>query len=95
VLVVATEAKAAQMVAAAAAREQIAGVLKQIAQGTTKGKIFENIGGRLPLKALGLYREYTVPLGGQVGRGAARLVRGAAGEIYYVADHYATFLRIQ
>jgi ribonuclease T1 len=73
----------------------IAGVLKQIAQGTTKGKVFENFAGSLPAQASGYYREYTVPLAGQVGRGAARLVTGVGGEIYYTADHYATFTRIK
>jgi len=94
-LVIAAEARAAQAVAAASARQSIAGVVRQIAQGTTKGKVFRNFEGQLPAKAAGYYREYTVPLAGQVGRGASRLVRGAAGEIYYTADHYATFLRIQ
>jgi len=73
----------------------IAGVLKQIASGTTKGRVFENFGSGLPAQAAGYYREYTVPLAGQVGRGAARLVVGAAGEIFYTADHYGTFTRIQ
>jgi RHS repeat-associated protein len=73
----------------------IAGVLKQIAQGTTKGKAFENFAGSLPGQAAGYYREYTVPLAGQVGRGAARLVVGAGGEVFYTADHYATFTRIR
>ena len=94
-LVIAAEARASQAVAAASAGKPIARVINQIAQGATKGKVFRNFEGKLPAKAAGYYREYTVPLAGQVGRGAARLVRGAAGEIYYTADHYATFLRIQ
>ena len=76
-------------------RESIAGVLKQIASGTTKGKVFENFAGSLPSKAAGYYREFTVPLAGQSGRGASRLVTGAGGEVYYTADHYQTFTRIK
>jgi len=73
----------------------IAGVLKQIESGTTKGKVFENFAGSLPGEAAGYYREYTVPLAGQSGRGTGRLVTGAGGEVYYTADHYATFTRIK
>jgi RHS repeat-associated protein len=73
----------------------IGGVLKQIADGTTKGKDFLNTAGKLPVKAVGYYREFTVPLTGQSGRGAARLVTGLAGEVYYTADHYLTFTRIK
>ncbi len=75
--------------------KSIVGVLKQIASGTTKGKEFMNLGGSLPAQAAGYYREFTVPLEGQAGRGAARLVTGAAGEVFYTADHYATFTRIK
>jgi RHS repeat-associated protein len=73
----------------------IAGVLKQIADGTTKGKEFLNAAGQLPAKAAGYYREFTVPVAGQAGRGAARLVTGAGGEVYYTADHYTTFTKIK
>jgi RNAse (barnase) inhibitor barstar len=31
---------------------------------------------------------------GAAGRGKRRLVRGAAGELYYTADHYRSFVRI-
>jgi RHS repeat-associated protein len=80
-----------------AVREEraIAGVLKQIAAGTTKGQEFYNFTGRLPAKGAGYYREFTVPLAGQAGRGASRVITGAGGEIYYTADHYTTFTRIK
>jgi RHS repeat-associated protein len=94
-LVAAAEVRAAQMAGAAANKRAIGGVLKQIAQGTTKGKVFGNFGGDLPTKAAGYYREYTVSGAGQVGRGAARLVTGAGGEVYYTADHYVTFVRLK
>jgi len=45
--------------------------------------------------AAGYYRRYTVPLAGELGRGIARLVKGAAGEIYYTPDKYKTFIRIK
>jgi RHS repeat-associated protein len=80
----------------------VAGVLKQIAQGLTKGKEFENYaslasGGVKPLatQAAGYYREFTVPLAGQFGRGAARIVAGAGGEVYLTLDHYVTWIKIQ
>lgn len=52
---------------------------------------------RLPLKAAGYYREFTVPLSGKLGRGLARIVTGARGEIYYTAHHYdwLSFIRIK
>jgi RHS repeat-associated protein len=93
--VVSMETKAAQMTAAAGAKRAIAGVLKQIAQGTTKGKQFNNFEGKLPVRPPGYYREYTVPLAGQAGRGAARLVKGAGGEVYFTSNHYVAFVRIR
>ena len=80
---------------AAHEEKAIGGVLKQIADGTTKGQEFLNNTGNLPAKAAGYYREFTVPLAGQSGRGAARIVTGAGGEVYYTADHYLTFTRIK
>ena len=80
----------------------ISGVLKQIASGTTKGKPFENFATAasgfvepLSVKGAGYYREYTVPLAGQTGRGTARIVTGASGEIYYTIDHYVTWIKIR
>ncbi len=77
---------------AANSQRQIGGVLKQIEQGATKGKIFNNLDGRLPP---GNYREYTVP-GAGGGRGAARLVVDqATGAAYYTWNHYGSFIRIR
>jgi RHS repeat-associated protein len=80
---------------AAHEEKAIGGVLKQIADGTTKGQEFLNNTGNLPAKAAGYYREFTVPLAGQSGRGAARIVTGAGGEVFYTADHYLTFTRLK
>ena len=91
----AVETRTASIVAGAASRKNVAGVLKQIAQGTTKGKIFENREGRLPLKRSGYYREHTVPTPGLSGRQGRRLVTGERGEVYFSHDHYGTFVRIR
>lgn len=58
------------------------------------GGVFENREGRLPQMPRGYYREYTVPTPGSDDRGARRLVIGAEGEIFYTADHYDSFVRI-
>jgi ribonuclease T1 len=67
------------------------------------GATFGNFEKRLPLRARGYYREYTVPTPGARDRGARRIVagRGATGdartsdEYYYSDDHYRTFRRIR
>jgi ribonuclease T1 len=67
------------------------------------GSVFANREGRLPPRARGYYREYTVPTPGSRDRGARRIVagRGAGGdpatsnEYYYTDDHYETFRRIR
>jgi ribonuclease T1 len=67
------------------------------------GTTFGNFERRLPARARGYYREYTVPTPGARDRGARRIVagRGAAGdartsgEYYYSDDHYRTFRRIR
>lgn len=46
-------------------------------------------------EAEGHYRELTVPLAGQSGRGASRIVTGANGDAYYRSDHSSTFMRIR
>ena len=56
--------------------------------------MFGNREGLLPDQRSGYYREYTVPTPGSQDRGARRLVIGAAGEIYYTDDHYASFRRV-
>lgn len=58
------------------------------------GSIFYNRERLLPLKPNGYYREYTVVTPGEPDRGARRIVAGAGGELYYTADHYASFKRV-
>ena len=55
---------------------------------------FGNFEGLLPERPRGHYREYTVPTPGSDDRGARRIVAGAGGELYWTADHYASFERI-
>jgi ribonuclease T1 len=60
------------------------------------GSVFGNRERRLPSRARGFYREYTVTTPGASNRGARRIVCGgtkpAAPEAcYYTADHYASF----
>lgn len=56
---------------------------------------FSNAERILPRKERGYYREYTVKTPGSRDRGARRIVRGAAGELYYTDDHYQSFARIK
>lgn len=56
--------------------------------------VFFNREGRLPEKPLGYYREFTVKTPGAGDRGPRRIVRGAEGEVYYTADHYRSFERL-
>ena len=58
------------------------------------GSTFGNREKRLPLRANGYYREYTVKTPGARDRGARRIVSGRGGEFYYTADHYRSFRRI-
>ena len=58
------------------------------------GTVFGNRERRLPLKSRGYYREYTVPTPGARDRGARRIVKGDAGELYYTDDHYRSFRRV-
>lgn len=58
------------------------------------GVTFGNFEGRLPKKARGYYKEYTVPTPGTRDRGARRIIAGRNGEYYYTDDHYQTFRRI-
>ena len=55
------------------------------------GATFENREGLLPDRPEGHYREYTVARAGNQGRGPLRIVTGADGELYWSADHYASF----
>jgi ribonuclease T1 len=59
------------------------------------GKTFFNREGRLPKRAQGYYREYTVRTPGAKDRGARRIVAGNGGEFYYTEDHYRSFRRIR
>jgi ribonuclease T1 len=59
------------------------------------GAPFRNREGRLPERAGGYYREYTVKTPGARDRGARRIVAGGGGEYYYTHDHYRTFRRIR
>jgi ribonuclease T1 len=59
------------------------------------GVVFGNFEGRLPARARGYYREYTVRTPGAKDRGARRIVAGRGGELYYTEDHYQSFKRIR
>lgn len=59
------------------------------------GSIFQNRERRLPIQERGYYREYVVRTPGIRHAGPQRLVIGQAGEVYYTADHYESFLRIR
>ena len=59
------------------------------------GVVFVNFENRLPAKARGYYREYTVRTPGARDRGARRIVTGRDGELYYTDDHYQSFKRIR
>ncbi len=58
------------------------------------GSTFGNYEGLLPDHESGYYEEYTVETPGSPDRGARRIVAGAAGELYWTADHYESFERI-
>ena len=59
------------------------------------GKTFGNREKRLPLRAQGYYREYTVKTPASKDRGARRIIAGNGGEFYYTEDHYRSFSRIR
>jgi ribonuclease T1 len=58
------------------------------------GIVFENRGTPLPKRSGGYYHEYTVPTPGESDRGARRLITGRGGELFYTADHYASFVQV-
>lgn len=58
------------------------------------GATFQNRERLLPRQRSGYYREYTVVTPGESDRGPRRIVAGAGGELYYTADHYASFKRV-
>ena len=55
------------------------------------GAVFGNRERRLPQRARGYYREYTVRTPGRSDRGARRIVAGEDGDRWYTSDHYRTF----
>ena len=57
--------------------------------------VFGNFEEKLPARARGYYREYTVRTPGAKDRGARRIVAGKGGELYYTDDHYRSFRRIK
>jgi ribonuclease T1 len=59
------------------------------------GLVFGNFEEKLPVRARGYYREYTVRTPGAKDRGAWRIVAGRGGELYYTDDHYNSFRRIK
>lgn len=62
------------------------------------GTVFQNRERLLPIESTGYYREYTVPTPGSGTRGARRLVGGfeptEPEDLYYTADHYASFCHV-
>lgn len=58
------------------------------------GTVYRNREGLLPACAANYYRLYTVPTPGTTDRGDRRLVTGGAGEHYYTADRYASFVEV-
>ncbi|MBC3874763.1 ribonuclease domain-containing protein [Undibacterium flavidum] len=63
------------------------------------GSVFGNYERQLPKRARGYYHEYTVKTPYARNRGARRIITGGERqpyrELYYTADHYASFKRIQ
>ncbi|GAA3812617.1 ribonuclease domain-containing protein [Nocardioides panacisoli] len=55
------------------------------------GTTFGNYEGLLPAEPSGYYREYTVETPGSSDRGARRIISGGDGQLYWTADHYASF----
>jgi guanyl-specific ribonuclease Sa len=58
------------------------------------GAVFHNNEHALPSEPDSYYREYTVTTPGSADRGARRLIAGKNGELYYTANHYASFVRV-
>lgn len=59
------------------------------------GTVFGNRERKLPQRAQGYYREYTVKTPGARDRGARRIVCGPIPECYFTSDHYRTFSYIR
>jgi len=78
----------------------LAPVLERIEDGVrdphrNDGGIFGNREGLLPEQRRGYYREYVVRTPGIDHAGPQRLIVGEGGELYYTADHYASFRRVR
>jgi guanyl-specific ribonuclease Sa len=62
------------------------------------GETFDNREHRLPREPSSYYREFTVVTPGAADRGERRIIAGGPGvapqELYYTANHYASFCRI-
>ena len=58
------------------------------------GAVFHNNEHALPGEPDGYYHEFTVTTPGSPDRGARRLIVGKNGELYYTANHYASFVRV-
>ena len=58
-------------------------------------KTFDNRERLLPERSRGYYREFTVVTPGSDDRGPRRIITGREGEIYWTADHYASFHRVR
>ncbi len=84
------------------AQDEVRGIwdtLRRIANGPPfphrqDGVAFQNREARLPKRATGWWREFTVETPGSSDRGARRLVVGSDGELWYSNDHYRTFVRL-
>ena len=59
------------------------------------GVVYQNLERQLPAKPRGYYHEYTVVTPGASDRGARRIIAGGSSELYYTADHYASFVRVK
>jgi ribonuclease T1 len=57
-------------------------------------QVFANRERLLPGHRHGYWREYTIRTPGEDDRGPRRLVVGSKGEVFYTADHYASFRRV-
>jgi ribonuclease T1 len=90
----------ANAVTAATLPPEVSATLARIRQGgpfpyRQDGASFGNREHRLPMRAGGYYREYTVVTPGARDRGARRIIAGHEGEYYYSDDHYRSFHRIR
>jgi ribonuclease T1 len=58
------------------------------------GSVFANRERLLPDRRRGYWHEFTVRTPGADDRGPRRLIVGRDGEVFYTADHYASFRRV-